>query len=42
MTYVVVIPKIVQKQLDKLPSTIYERIFEKPKQLEQNPRPIQS
>ena len=42
MSYSVVIPKIVQKQLDQLPETIYRRIFEKLKQLEQNPRPINS
>jgi len=42
MSYSVVIPKIVQKQLDQLSDTIYRRIFEKLKQLEQNPRPVNS
>jgi len=39
MSYAVIIPKIVQKQLDQLSGALYKRIFEKLKQLEQNPRP---
>ncbi|MGA0201320.1 MAG: type II toxin-antitoxin system RelE family toxin, partial [Prochlorotrichaceae cyanobacterium] len=42
MSYSIIIPKIVQKQLDRLPPVIYERIFEKLKELEKNPRPITS
>ena len=40
MSYSVIIPKRVQKQLDQLSDTLYRRIFEKLKQLEQNPRPV--
>ena len=39
MTYTIIIPKAVQKQLDALPDDIYERIAVKVQQLAQNPRP---
>jgi mRNA interferase RelE/StbE len=40
VSYSVIIPKRVQKQLDQLSDVLYRRIFEKLKQLEQNPRPV--
>ncbi|MEG3842746.1 type II toxin-antitoxin system RelE/ParE family toxin [Microcoleus sp. herbarium14] len=39
MTYTIIIPKAVQKQLDALPDDVYERIAVKVQQLAQNPRP---
>ena len=39
MTYTVIIPKIVQKQIDALPGDIYERVIEKFQQLAEDPRP---
>jgi mRNA interferase RelE/StbE len=39
MTYAVIIPKIVQKQLDALPEDIYERVIDKLQQLAEDPRP---
>ncbi|WP_199333575.1 type II toxin-antitoxin system RelE/ParE family toxin [Oculatella sp. FACHB-28] len=39
MTYTIVAPKAVQKQLDALPNDIYERIAIKIQQLAENPHP---
>jgi len=39
VTYQVVVPKPVQKQLDKLPEKEYQRIIEKILVLKENPRP---
>ncbi len=39
MTYVIITPKTVQKQLDALPNDIYERIAAKILQLALDPRP---
>ncbi len=39
MEYRIIIPKIVQKQLRKLPANIYERIVEKIALLAGEPRP---
>jgi mRNA interferase RelE/StbE len=39
MTYTIIVPKAVQKQLDALPNEIYERISIKIQQLTNNPRP---
>lgn len=39
MTYGVIIPKPVQKQLDSLPDDIRDRILEKILPLAENPRP---
>ena len=39
MSYRVIIPKPVLKQLDSLPNIIHDRIFEEAKKLEDNPRP---
>ncbi|WP_293144832.1 MULTISPECIES: type II toxin-antitoxin system RelE/ParE family toxin [unclassified Microcoleus] len=39
MTYTIIIPKAVQKQLDALPDDIYDRIAVKIQQLAENPRP---
>ena len=39
MTYTVIIPKVVQKQLDALPEDIYERVIEKLQQLAEDPCP---
>lgn len=39
MTYAIITPKAVQKQLDCLPDDIYERIAVKIQQLAENPRP---
>ena len=39
MSYTIVIPKPVQKQIDRLPNLVYSRIVEKFKQLEADPRP---
>jgi mRNA interferase RelE/StbE len=39
MTYTIIIPKAVQKQLDVLPDKVYERISIKIQQLTDDPRP---
>jgi len=39
MTYTIITPKAVQKQLDALPDDVYDRIAVKVQQLAQNPRP---
>ncbi len=39
MTYTVVIPKPVQKQLDDLPGNVYNRVIEHILGLKENPRP---
>jgi mRNA interferase RelE/StbE len=39
MTYIILTPKAVQKQLDALPNDVYERIAVKIMQLAENPRP---
>ena len=40
MTYVIILPKPVQKQLKKLPTQIYPKIITKISELKQNPRPL--
>jgi mRNA interferase RelE/StbE len=39
MSYTIVIPRAVQKQLDALPNDVYERIATKIQQLAKDPRP---
>ncbi|BAU13314.1 plasmid stabilization system protein like protein [Leptolyngbya sp. NIES-3755] len=39
MTYAIVTPKAVQKQLDALPDEVYQRILKKLEQLTEDPRP---
>jgi mRNA interferase RelE/StbE len=39
VTYTIVIPKAVQKQLDALPNDVYERIAAKIQPLAEDPRP---
>ena len=39
MSYQIIIPKPVQKQLKKLPSTIYSQVIPKISNLQENPRP---
>lgn len=39
MTYTIITPKAVQKQLDALPDDVYNRIAEKIEQLAEDPRP---
>jgi mRNA interferase RelE/StbE len=39
MTYTIIVPKTVQKQLDALSDEVYERIFVKIQHLSENPRP---
>ncbi len=39
MTYTIIVPKAVQKQLDVLPDKVYERISIKIQQLTDDPRP---
>jgi mRNA interferase RelE/StbE len=39
MTYTIIIPKAVQKQLDVLPDKVYERVSIKIQQLTDDPRP---
>jgi mRNA interferase RelE/StbE len=39
MTYTLVTPKVVQKQLDTLPNDVYRRILERLEQLTESPRP---
>ena len=38
MSYSVIVPKRVQKQLDKLPDQVYQRILKKLRLLENEPR----
>jgi mRNA interferase RelE/StbE len=39
MSYQIIIPKPVQKQLDKLPNSVYTKIIKKIQLLAVNPRP---
>jgi mRNA interferase RelE/StbE len=39
MNYIIIVPKSVQKQLDALPTDVYERIAIKIQQLAEDPRP---
>ncbi|NEP58269.1 MAG: type II toxin-antitoxin system RelE/ParE family toxin [Symploca sp. SIO2G7] len=39
MTYTIITPKAVQKQLDALPDEVYDRIAVKIQQLAEEPRP---
>ncbi|NEP03121.1 MAG: type II toxin-antitoxin system RelE/ParE family toxin [Symploca sp. SIO2E9] len=39
MTYTIITPKTVQKQLDALPNDVYEPVAVKVHQLTENPRP---
>ena len=39
MTYTIITPKSVQKQLDALPKEVYKRIVPKIQNLAENPRP---
>lgn len=39
MTYIIITPKIVQKQLDALPDDVCNRVIVKIRQLAENPRP---
>lgn len=39
MTYTIIIPKAVQKQLDALPDEVFDRIAVKVQQLAEDPRP---
>jgi len=39
MSYTIITPKAVQKQLDALPDDVYDRIAEKIEQLAEDPRP---
>ncbi len=39
MTYFIITPKAVQKQLDALPNDVYDRIVVKIQQLAEDPRP---
>ena len=39
MSYQIIIPKPVQKQLDNLPNSIYKKVIEKLKLLTENPLP---
>ncbi|ASC70798.1 hypothetical protein XM38_017450 [Halomicronema hongdechloris C2206] len=39
MTYTIITPKAVQKQLDALPDDVYNRIAKKIEQLAEDPRP---
>jgi mRNA interferase RelE/StbE len=39
MSYSIVVPKSVQKQLDKLPEQLYQRILKKIRLLADDPRP---
>jgi mRNA interferase RelE/StbE len=39
MTYTIITPKTVQKQLDALPDDVYDRIAQKIEQLAEDPRP---
>ncbi len=39
MTYTIITPKVLQKQLDALPTKTYERIAVKIQQLAEIPRP---
>jgi len=39
MTYIIITPKAVQKQLDALPDDVYDRIAGRIQQLTEDPRP---
>ena len=39
MTYTIITPKVVQKQLDALPDDVYNRIAVKIQELAEDPRP---
>lgn len=39
MSYSIVVPKSVQKQLDRLPEQVYQRILKKIRILAEDPRP---
>jgi mRNA interferase RelE/StbE len=39
MSYLLVVPKSVQKQLDRLPDQVYQRILKKIRILAEDPRP---
>lgn len=39
MSYSIVVPKSVQKQLDRLPEQVYQRILKKIRHLAEDPRP---
>jgi mRNA interferase RelE/StbE len=41
MTYIIITPKAVQKQLDALPEDVCDRIAVKIQQLAENPRPME-
>ena len=40
MSYSIIVPKSVQKQLDKLPEQVYQRILKKIRLLAEEPRPV--
>lgn len=40
MTYIIITPKAVQKQLDALPDEVYDRIVGKIQELVEDPRPV--
>ena len=42
MSYIIVVPKSVQKQLDRLPEQVYQRIVKKIQSLAEEPRPAGS
>ncbi|NJL56102.1 type II toxin-antitoxin system RelE/ParE family toxin [bacterium] len=42
MSYSIVVPKSVQKQLDRLPEQVYQRILKKIRILAEDPRPAGS
>ncbi|MBE9140556.1 type II toxin-antitoxin system RelE/ParE family toxin [Nodosilinea sp. LEGE 07088] len=42
MSYSIVVPKSVQKQLDRLPEQVYQRILKKIRLLAEEPRPAGS
>jgi mRNA interferase RelE/StbE len=42
MSYSIVVPKSVQKQLDRLPEQVYQRILPKIRLLAEDPRPAGS
>lgn len=42
MKYTVVISKSIQKQIDKLPNTVFNRVAQKIRELADNPRPVGS
>ncbi|PSN14035.1 type II toxin-antitoxin system mRNA interferase toxin, RelE/StbE family [filamentous cyanobacterium CCT1] len=42
MSYTIVVPKSVQKQLDRLPEQVYQRVLKKIQLLAEEPRPVGS